>query len=83
MTCWYRKAVPDAGKWAKGQLSTEAPGVRYWVIADDKGKEVARLSNAQLAIEGEVLQLDGFVEVGPQNYQSERWLIVFDKRHAT
>ena len=50
MTCWYRQAAPDAPKWAKGQLSTESAGVKYWVISDDKGKEVVRMSNVQLAV---------------------------------
>ena len=77
------RAAPDAAeKWFKGQVSTETRGARYWVIASDKGKDVVRLSNAQLEVKDEVLQLDGFVKVEERNYQSERWLVVFDKAHA-
>jgi hypothetical protein len=55
---------------------------RYWVLADDKGREAARLSNAQVAVKDEALQIDGFVKFDKQQYQSERWLVVFDKAHA-
>jgi hypothetical protein len=81
MTCWYKQSAPDA-KWGKGTLTTEPPGSRFWVIASDKGKEVARLSNVTLAIRDELLTLEGFAELPNGQFEAQRWTVAFDKAQA-
>jgi hypothetical protein len=63
-------------------LTTEPPDSRYWVIANEKGKEVARLSNVTLATRDELLTVEGFAELPSGQYEAQRWTVAFDKANA-
>jgi hypothetical protein len=64
-------------------LQTEEAGYRSWVISNEKGQEVVRLSNVTLSIRDEVLMLDGYANPGGgKPFEAQRWAVTFDKAHA-